>query len=364
MPYNATEGKARMAWGDKKNDKRANESPFNAGDPTMPWDISSSTKAYKNRAQDPFGEPAEDGAPAPVVESKAASEQTDRSAHPTQPVQLNDSSRSGQSVWPNHSSFQDSPFSTPAGNAAPSSVPAPPPPPNFEGVGKRAAQSKAASRPKGKSPAVVVGIIVAAFVAFTVILGAIVAFDSFLDEQDPTYGDADDTEVIGSDHEVYAPETDDEKAIFDVATSRLGSVASGNDEVLHAAIANDFADCVLDYTGESAASLGLDADVYADWAMRSLVYEVDWVYVDGEADEATVYYYANSYRSYDVAREVCYAIADGVDAQEALSNACENAERGYELFLTVDLEKVGGTWRIDESEWADPSENDLLWLFA
>ena len=40
---------------------------------------------------------------------------------------------------------------------------------------------------------------------------------------------------------------------------------------------------------------------------------------------------------------------------------CRN---GYELFLTVDLEKVGGTWRIDESEWADPSENDLLWLFA
>ena len=266
-------------------------------------------------------------------------------------------------MWPNYSSFQDSPFSTPAGNAAPSSVPAPPPPPNFEGVGKRAAQSKAASRPKGKSPAVVVGIIVAAFVAFTVILGAIVAFDSFLDEQAPTYGDVDDTEVIGSDHEVYAPETDDEKAIFDVATTRLGSVASGDDEVLHAAIANDFADCVLSYTGESTASLGLDADAYADWAMRSLVYEVDWVYVDDEADEATVYYYANSYRSYDVAREVCYAIADGVDAQEALSNACENAEMGYELFLTVDLEKVGGTWRIDESEWADPSENDLLWLF-
>lgn len=237
-------------------------------------------------------------------------------------------------------------------------------PPNFEGVGKRAAQSKAASRPKGKSPVVVVGIIVAAFVAFTVISGAIVAFDSFLDEQAPTYGDVDDTEVIGSDHEVYAPETDDEKAIFDVATSRLGSVASGNDEVLHAAIANDFADCVLNYTGESAASLGLDADAYADWAMRSLVYEVDWVYVDDEADEATVYYYANSYRSYDVAREVCYAIADGVDAQKALSNACENAEMGYELFLTVDLEKVGGTWRIDESEWADPSENDLLWLFT
>lgn len=231
-------------------------------------------------------------------------------------------------------------------------------------MGKRAAQSKAASRPKGKSPAVVVGVIVAAFVAFTVILGAIVAFDSFLDEQAPTYGDVDDTEVIGSDHEVYAPETDDEKAIFDVATTRLGSVASGDDEVLHAAIANDFADCVLDYTGESAASLGLDADAYADWAMRSLVYEVDWVYVDDEADEATVYYYANSYRSYDVAREVCYAIADGVDAQEALSNACENAKMGYELFLTVDLEKVGGTWRIDESEWADPSENDLLWLFT
>lgn len=77
-----------------------------------------------------------------------------------------------------------------------------------------------------------------------------------------------------------------------------------------------------------------------------------------------MYYYANSYRSYDVAREVCYAIEDGVDAQKALSNACENAEMGYELFLTVDLEKVGGTWRIDESEWADPSENDLLWLFA
>jgi len=361
MPYNATEGKARMAWGDKKNDKRANESPFNAGDPTMPWDISSSTKAYKNRAQDPFGEPAEDGAPAPVVASKAASEQVDRSAHP---VQSGDSSRFGQPGWPNQPSSQDSPFSTPVGNAAPSSVPAPPPPPNFEGVGKRAAQSKAASRPKGKSPVVVVGIIVAAFVAFTVISGAIVAFDSFLDEQAPTYGDVDDTEVIGSDHEVYAPETDDEKAIFDVATSRLGSVASGNDEVLHAAIANDFADCVLNYTGESAASLGLDADAYADWAMRSLVYEVDWVYVDDEAGEATVYYYANSYRSYDVAREVCYAIADEVDAQKALSNACENAEMGYELFLTVDLEKVGGTWRIDESEWADPSENDLLWLFT
>ena len=77
-----------------------------------------------------------------------------------------------------------------------------------------------------------------------------------------------------------------------------------------------------------------------------------------------MYYYANSYRSYDVAREVCYAITDGVDAQEALSNACENAEMGYELFLTVDLEKAGGTWRIDESEWVDPSENDLLWLFA
>ncbi len=361
MPYNATEGKARMAWGDKKNDKRANESPFNAGDPTMPWDISSSTKAYKNRAQDPFGEPAEDGAPAPVVESKAASEQADCSAHS---VQSGDSSRFGQPGWPNQPSPQDSPFSTPAGNAAPSSVPAPPPPPIFEGVGKRAAQSKAASRPKGKSPAVVVGIIVAAFVAFTVVLGAIVAFDSFLDEQAPTYGDVDDTEVIGSDHEMYAPETDDEKAIFDVATSRLGSVASGDDEVLHATIANDFADCILDYTGESAASLGLDADTYADWAMRSLVYEVDWVYVDDEADEATVYYYANSYRSYDVAREVCYAIADGIDAQEALSNACENAEMGYELFLTVDLEKVGGTWRIDELEWADPSENDLLWLFA
>ena len=43
MPYNATEGKARMAWGDKKNDKRANEGPFNAGDPTMPWDISGSS---------------------------------------------------------------------------------------------------------------------------------------------------------------------------------------------------------------------------------------------------------------------------------------------------------------------------------
>lgn len=350
-----------MAWGDKKNDKRANESPFNAGDPTMPWDISSSTKAYKNRAQDPFGEPAEGGVSAPVVASKAASEQVDRSAHS---VQSGDSSRFGQPGWPNQPSPQDSPFSTPADNAAPSSVPAPPPPPNFEGVGKRAAQSKTASRPKGKSLAVVVGIIVAAFVAFTVILGAIVAFDSFLDEQAPTYGDVDDTEVIGSDHEIYAPETDDEKAIFDVATTRLGSVASGDDEVLHAAIANDFADCVLDYTGESAASLGLDADAYADWAMRSLVYEVDWVYVDDEADEATVYYYANSYRSYDVAREVCYAIADGVDAQEALSNACENAEMGYELFLTVDLEKVGGTWRIDESEWADPSENDLLWLFA
>ena len=105
MPYNATEGKARMAWGDKKNDKRANESPFNAGDPTMPWDISSSTKAYKNRAQDPFGEPAEDGAPAPVVASKAAYEQVDRSAHPTQPVQPSDSSRSDQSVWSNYSSF-------------------------------------------------------------------------------------------------------------------------------------------------------------------------------------------------------------------------------------------------------------------
>ena len=87
MPYNATEGKARMAWGDKKNDKRANESPFNAGDPTMPWDISSSTKAYKNRAQDPFGEPAEDGVSAPIVESKAASEQVDRSAPPPPPRQ-------------------------------------------------------------------------------------------------------------------------------------------------------------------------------------------------------------------------------------------------------------------------------------
>lgn len=364
MPYNATEGKARMAWGDKKNDKRTNESPFNAGDPTMPWDISSSTKAYKNRAQDPFIEPAEGGISAPVVESRAASEQADCSAHPAHPAQSGDSSRFNQSDWPNQPSSQDSPFSAPAGNAAPSSVPTPPPPPNFEGVGKRAAQSKAASRSKGKSPAVVVGIIAAVCVAFTVILGVIVALDSFLDEQAPTYGDVDDTEVIGSDHEVYAPETDDEKAIFDVATSRLGSVASGNDEVLHAAIANDFADCILDYTGESAASMGLDADAYADWAMRSLVYEVDWVYVDDEADEATVYYYANSYRSYDVAREACYAIADGADAQGALSNACENAEMGYELFLTVDLEKVGGTWRIDESEWADPSENDLLWLFT
>ena len=363
MPYNATEGKARMAWGDKKNDKRANESPFNAGDPTMPWDISSSTKAYKNRAQDPFVEPAEGGISAPVVESRAASEQADCSTHSAHPAQSGDSSRFNQSDWPNQPSSQDSPFSAPAGNAAPSSVPTPPPPPNFEGVGKRAAQSKAASRSKGKSPAVVVGIIAAVCVAFTVILGVIVALDSFLDEQAPTYGDVDDTEVIGSDHEVYAPETDDEKAIFDVATTRLGSVASGDDEVLHAAIANDFADCVLSYTGESTASLGLDADAYADWAMRSLVYEVDWVYVDDEADEATVYYYANSYRSYDVAREVCYAIADGVDAQEALSNACENAEMGYELFLTVNLEKVGGTWRIDESEWADPSENDLLWLF-
>ena len=93
MPYNATEGKARMAWGDKKNDKRANESPFNAGDPTMPWDISSSTKAYKNRAQDPFGTPAEDGAPAPVVESKAASEQTNRSAPTTHPRQSSASYR-------------------------------------------------------------------------------------------------------------------------------------------------------------------------------------------------------------------------------------------------------------------------------
>ena len=352
-----------MAWGDKKNDKRANENPFNAGDPTMPWDIFSSTKAYKNRAQDPFGEPTEDGAPAPVVESKAASEQADRSAHSAHPAQSGDSSRFGQPGWPNQPSSQDSPFSTPAGNAAPSSVLAPPPPPNFEGVGKRAAQSKAASRSKGKSPAVVVGIIAAVCVAFTVILGVIVALDSFLDEQAPTYGDVDDTEVIGSDHEVYAPETDDEKAIFDVATTRLGSAASGDDEVLHAAIVSDFADCILGYTGESAASLGLDADAYADWAMRSLVYEVDWVYVDDEADEATVYYYANSCRSYDVAREACYAIADGADAQEALSNACENAEMGYELFLTVDLEKVGGTWRIDESEWADPSENDLLWLF-
>ena len=83
-----------MAWGDKKNDKRANGSPFNAGDPTMPWDISSSTKAYKNRAQDPFGEPAEDGVSAPVVESKAASEQTNRSAHPAQPGGQRD--RAGQ----------------------------------------------------------------------------------------------------------------------------------------------------------------------------------------------------------------------------------------------------------------------------
>ena len=364
MPHNATEGEARMAWGDKKNDKRANESPFNAGDPTMPWDIPSSTKAYKNRAQDPFDEPSEGGVSAPVVEPKAASEQVDRSAHPDHPAQSGDSSRSSQPAWPNQPPSQNSPFSAPAGNAGPSSAPTPPPPPNFEGVGKRAAQSKAASRPKGKSPAVVVGIIAAACVAFTVILGVIVALDSLFDEQAPTYGDVDDTEVIGSDHEVYAPETDDEKAIFDVATSRLGSVASGDDEVLHAAIANDFADCILGYTGESAASLGLDADAYADWAMRSLVYEVDWVYVDDEADEATVYYYANSYRSYDVAREVCYAIADGVDAQEALSNACENAEMGYELFLTVDLERAGGTWRIDEPEWADPSENDLLWLFT
>ena len=364
MPYNATEGKARMAWGDKKNDKRANESPFNAGDPTMPWDISSSTKAYKNRAQDPFGEPSGGGVSAPVVEPKAASEQADRSAYHARPAQSGDSSRSSQPAWPNRPSSQDSPFSAPAGNAPPSSAPTPPPPPNFEGAGKRAAQSKAASRSKGKSPAVVAGIIAAACVAFTVILSAIVALDSLFDEQAPKYGDVDDTEVIGSDHEVYAPETDDEKAIFDVATSRLGSVASGDDEVLHAAIANDFADCILGYTGESAASLGLDADAYADWAMRSLVYEVDWVYVDDEADEATVYYYANSYRSYDVAREACYAIADGTDAQEALSNACENAEMGYELFLSVDLEKVGGAWRIDESEWADPSENDLLWLFT
>ena len=364
MPYNATEGKARMAWGDKKNDKRANESPFNAGDPTMPWDIPSSTKAYKNRAQDPFGEPAEGGVSAPVVEPKAASEQADRSAHPARPAQSGDSSRSSQPAWPNQPSSQDSPFSAPAGNVPPSSAPTPPPPPNFEGAGKRAAQSKAASRPKGKSPAVVAGIIAAACVAFTVILGAIAMFDSLFDEQTPTYGDVDDTEVIGSDHEVYAPETDDEKAAFDVVIGRLGSVAAGDDEVVRAAIADDFADCILGYTGESAASLGLDADAYADWAMRSLVYEIDWVYIDDEADEATVYYYANSCRSYDVAREACYAIADGTDAQEALSNACENAEMGYELFLSVDLEKVGGAWRIDESEWADPSENDLLWLFT
>ena len=96
-----------MAWGDKKNDKRANESPFNAGDPTMPWDISSSTKTYKNRAQDPFGEPAESGVSAPDMESKAASEQTNRSAPPTQPVQPSASSRSARVVWPKHSTFQD-----------------------------------------------------------------------------------------------------------------------------------------------------------------------------------------------------------------------------------------------------------------
>lgn len=361
MPYNATEGKARMAWGDKKNDKRANESPFNAGDPTMPWDISSSTKAYKNRAQDPFGEPAEDGVSAPVVESKAASGQDDWPAHSARPACSGDSSPFGKSA---QTLSQDSPFSAPAGNAGLSSAPTPPPPPNFEGLGKRAAQSKAASRSKGKSPAVVVGVIAAACVAFTVILGAIVAFDSFLDEQAPSYGDTDGPDVIGSDHEVYAPETDDEQAAFDVATSRLGSVASGDDEVVRAAIADDFVDCILSYTGESAASLGLDADAYADWAMRSLVYEIDWVYIDGEADEATVYYYANSCRSYDIAREVCYAISDGADAQDALSNACDGAEMGYEMFLSVDLKKIGGAWQIDESEWADPSDNDLLWLFV
>ena len=94
--------------------------------------------------------------------------------------------------------------------------------------------------------------------------------------------------------------------------------------------------------------------------MRSLVYEGRLGVCRDEADEATVYYYANSYRSYDVAREVCYAIADGVDAQEALSNACENAEMGYELFLTVDLEKVGGTWHIDESEWATPAKTTVV----
>ena len=298
----------------------------------MPWDISSSTKAYRTARKIRSAGPAKRHSCAGHW-SRAASEQTNPSSIPPSPFSPSESSRSDQScVAPIISPLSKIRlFSTPAGKAAPSSVPTPPPPRiSRRGQGR---QSKTrflrfkgnvarGSRRRYRG---------AAFVAFTVILGAIVAFDSFLDEQALRMA----TSTIPShrlDHG-YTLRKPMMRRRYSTWRPRLGSVASGDDEVLPAAIANDFADCVLSYNRlNRLLPPGLDADAYADWAMRSLPCRDRLGVSTTLPDEATVYYYANSYRSYDVAREVCYAIADGVDAQEALSNACANAEMGYELF--------------------------------
>ncbi len=332
-----------MAWGSKKNAGHVNTDPFNAGEPTMPWDISSSTKAYKKKEREEQRENAT--SPVEVEPPKAKREETAKA--PIEPVEVASELTTSD-----------------AGPTDPAKTTVAPPPPPAPHTSKSKGAKTGFGNTLKRRPILIIMIVIVIFsVASSAVSCAVVAIGAISEGMDSLFEDSDSYSTFGNEERTpYQAETDDEKAALTALESRLNAVAAGEDETLRALIVDDFRSQIESYTGKTPEAVGLNADEYASWLMSSITYDVDWIYIDD--NEATAYFYANSYRGYSAINDLLDALDDGDDAQTAFSKMQEDAELGSEMFLAVEMKKSSGSWHIDESWWGSADENDVFWMLT
>lgn len=337
--------------------------PFNAGEPALPWDDPST--AHETEGEDcAFSDEPYDGPTKKRDHYDAPSNRASKS----KPSRKRSSSNSSP-VDNLHDLFGEVLDSmTDEGDSG--DAPSP-----YE-VGAHTAKSRATNKAvkqgkKKKSTALTVIKWVFFAIILTNLIPILIGASSILIED--IFGPDEAYEYVydGPDESNFSDDDTEEKACRDALNSAFDRTVM-SDGLAYPMLVQSLNESLMNDLGYTPEELGIDPNTYASWFLAYLDFDISSVYVYDDGT-ASAYFDAWGPKDYDVQSKALDVIYEYLDAEGLLSSGeptplsptqqaavnelfnhvLDEAVTDDNSFLSIELERVDGTWTIDEDELAE-----------
>lgn len=374
--------------------------PFNAGEPTLPWDEPPSPFGEDDQTAEECafgGEPYDSPTKEPDnYNAPAANDEQDpvASADPMSVRGLFSLNKSGMQDKGNDKASRErrrTSVNEPGGPSTPDGALAPAGASHRQSTKRRARQDSSQNDPSktNKPRRSIIRTIILAILFINLVpiacSGAISVLDEFIfspsddsSHDEPAYTPSDDD--FSSDGVDENPEESPDgiakQECMDIATTRLDAVSSA-DSPERERIVEFLSTYYANSLGYTAEELGIDAEAFADWVLQNFSYEIDSCYA--HADEGTAYVYFDVwcpsasmiastadeeifdhfYKEIDFYAENPEPLTDAQKDQirAIFAEALNDSWQDDPGFCSIDFVFEDGAWKVDEDSFA--SEMDM-----